>query len=184
MWFRVSCEATSRRQTLKTVPSASIYFYACQPNFVNTENFKLIMGATTHWAFVWLFPQTSSSFLLFLKPLVGPWVCSKPRQDDPLLGLAGKRRSIGGNRPRRAPAVPGLAEHWWVLTGQRVLKLMFGYVHWTLGQSFPPHHKHGVKRALLFWSLKEFKQKNNTTLNSATMFCSMFSPFSHQTVLM
>lgn len=158
----------------------------CQPNFVNTEKFDSspqrtvmfsIMGATAHWAFeeaklMHKVRQTSSSFLLFLKPLVVP--CSTPRQDDPLLGLAGKRHSTGGNRPRRAPAVPGFDEYWWVLTGQlprqRVLKMMFGYFHWTLGQSFPLISVElKDKESLMRCILEAFKWKNYTTPKSATL---------------
>lgn len=63
-------------------------------------------------------PQTTISFLLLSELVVGTGVFSKPRQDDLLLDLARKGLSVGGNRPRTAHAVPGLAERWWELTGQ------------------------------------------------------------------
>lgn len=153
--------------TLKTVSSASIYlsvFLSTQNNlnwvhsvlcvlhygFYNPLNLRL----TSSWI-----PQTSISFLLFLKPLVGPWVCSKPRQDDPLLGLSRKRNSIGGNRPRRAPAVPGLAEHWWVLTGQlprqRALKWCLG-TSTRLWDSLSLPIMELIENRLLFWSLLRY----------------------------
>lgn len=44
-----------------------------------------------------------SSFVLFLKPLARTWVSPKPRQDDPLFGLAGKRHSTGGHQSQGSP---------------------------------------------------------------------------------
>lgn len=47
--------------------------------------------------------KTFSSFVLFLEPLARTWVSPKPRQDDPLFGLAGKRHSTGGQQTPRSP---------------------------------------------------------------------------------
>lgn len=140
------------------------------------KNLNWVQGAllcSPFYAFVWLcasagLAQTSSSLSLFPEPLFGPWACSKPRQDDPLSGQTGQRHSMGGKGPRRTPAVPGLAERWWVLTGQpprhRVLKMMFGCYHWTLGHLFLPHHQ---QESLMGSTWEEFKLKNNSLLSNS-----------------
>lgn len=48
-------------------------------------------------------PQKLHSFVLFLKPLARTPVTPKPRQDDPLSGLVGKRHSTGGQRSQGSP---------------------------------------------------------------------------------
>lgn len=48
-------------------------------------------------------PQKLHSFVLFLKPLARTSVTPKPRQDDPLSGLVGKRHSTGGQRSQGSP---------------------------------------------------------------------------------
>lgn len=47
--------------------------------------------------------QKSSSFVLFHEPLARTWVSPKPRQDDPLFSLAGKRHSTGGQQTQGSP---------------------------------------------------------------------------------
>lgn len=148
-------------KTLKTVSSASIYLSAFQSNFVNTELFKLIPQCTV-CSLLWVLQPTellsdslcismdSTNLHLFSSrpkaPSLGHGSVPNPDNTTHFKARPG-RGTIGGNRPRRAPAVPGLDEHWWDLTGQFQSREPLNDV-WVLpldfGTVFPPYHKHVV----------------------------------------